>query len=365
MPRTNTLRVGLLLGVAAFCSFASLDSNGGLVFGSNALSRPSTGHVQSRARRQVVQREAQTEADELMARLNPTLRFDSQSHDSHREEVTRNEIARSQPRGEWLSASSYAAPIARARVQQPSADELMERHNAFLHSARGQTHPTHDSRAQAYQAPQTFDPNCPEARRRFENAASPSSGLVQLASISRSIATQASQHPQAHDRNAMCGAGLEASVRRYSESPMVRRIIDYAMPRARQGSRNSRRLCFRYVKEALCQGTGRRCPSSFQDDGLVDGYLGGRLARQAGPELQQQGFVDLLQSCYGEYLQDPRNAPVGAILVYEGGSRNQGHIEIRTPDGFVSDYFDERPITETRPRNGRGHRLIGVYFRPN
>jgi hypothetical protein len=67
-------------------------------------------------------------------------------------------------------------------------------------------------------------------------------------------------------------------------------------------------------------------------------------ACQAGSELTSHyGFVRLP-------IHDPYRAPVGAVLVYSGGSA--GHVEIRTDDGFVSDYHSHWACR---------YRLIGVY----
>jgi len=35
-------------------------------------------------------------------------------------------------------------------------------------------------------------------------------------------------------------------------------------------------------------------------------------------------------------IHDPYAAPIGSVLVY--GNKDRGHVEIRTKDGFVSDY---------------------------
>jgi len=69
------------------------------------------------------------------------------------------------------------------------------------------------------------------------------------------------------------------------------------------------------------------------------------LAKQAGKELvNNYGFKKLPVS-------NPYEAPVGAVLVY-GGSRAAGHVEIRTQDGFVSDFRSKTP--SRRP-------LIGAF----
>jgi hypothetical protein len=69
------------------------------------------------------------------------------------------------------------------------------------------------------------------------------------------------------------------------------------------------------------------------------------LAIHAGKELvNNYGFKKLPVS-------DPYEAPVGAVLVY-GAKRAAGHVEIRTQDGFVSDFRSKTP--SRRP-------LIGVF----
>ena len=50
-------------------------------------------------------------------------------------------------------------------------------------------------------------------------------------------------------------------------------------------------------------------------------------------------------------VADPFSAPVGSVLVY-GPSRSAGHVELRTKNGFVSDF--RSPTPSKRP-------LIGVY----
>jgi hypothetical protein len=129
---------------------------------------------------------------------------------------------------------------------------------------------------------------------------------------------------------------------RYSNSPQVRRMIA-AMERRAGGSQG---LCYRYVKNGLLSG------------GLVNTYLAGGSAFMAGPQLQRQGFRNVINSLGG----DPRRAPIGAVLVYDGGPH--GHIEVRTPNGFISDYRSSNPRTGNGTQ-GRGRRLIGVYIHPN
>jgi hypothetical protein len=96
---------------------------------------------------------------------------------------------------------------------------------------------------------------------------------------------------------------------------------------------HSHSLCWRFVKEALVAA------------GVVKSRPQTLLAKQAGQELvNNYGFKKLPVS-------DPYAAPVGAVLVY-GASRAAGHVEIRTQDGFVSDFKSRIP--SPRP-------LLGVY----
>lgn len=96
---------------------------------------------------------------------------------------------------------------------------------------------------------------------------------------------------------------------------------------------HSRRMCWAYVKNALLAA------------GVVSSRPETPLAKQAGDELvQKYGFKKLP-------LNDPYKAPVGAVLVYT--AKNQpGHVEIRTQDGFVSDFKSKTP--SPRP-------LIGIF----
>ena len=112
--------------------------------------------------------------------------------------------------------------------------------------------------------------------------------------------------------------------------PKLYRAATIAEERA---SAHSHSLCWRFVKEALvAAGVVRSRPTTL-------------LAKQAGHELvSNYGFKKLPVS-------DPYAAPVGAVLVY-GANKAAGHVEIRTVDGFVSDFKSRIP--SPRP-------LLGVY----
>ncbi len=112
--------------------------------------------------------------------------------------------------------------------------------------------------------------------------------------------------------------------------PKLCRAATIAQERA---NAHSHSLCWRFVKEALvAAGVVRSRPTTL-------------LAKQAGNELvNNYGFKKLPVS-------DPYQAPVGAVLVY-GAKRAAGHVEIRTQDGFASDFRSKTP--SRRP-------LIGVF----
>ena len=112
--------------------------------------------------------------------------------------------------------------------------------------------------------------------------------------------------------------------------PKLRQAATIAQERAHAHSRSR---CWQYVKEALLAS------------GIIRSYPKTAYAKDAGQELvQSYGFKKLA-------VHDPFKAPVGAVLVY-GASRAAGHVEIRTKDGFVSDFRSKIP--SPRP-------LIGVY----
>src|SRR6516162_6070211 len=112
--------------------------------------------------------------------------------------------------------------------------------------------------------------------------------------------------------------------------PKLRRAATIAEERARAHSLSK---CWHFVKEALVAA------------GVVKSRPQTPLAKQAAQELvNNYGFKKLPVS-------DPYQAPVGAVLVY-GASQAAGHVEIRTQNGFVSDFVSKTP--SRRP-------LIGVF----
>ena len=112
--------------------------------------------------------------------------------------------------------------------------------------------------------------------------------------------------------------------------PKLRRAATIAQERARAHSLSK---CWHFVKEALVAA------------GVVKSRPQTTLAKQAGQELvHNYGFKKLPVS-------NPYEAPVGSVLVY-GAKRAAGHVEIRTENGFVSDFRSRTP--SRRP-------LLGVF----
>jgi hypothetical protein len=101
-----------------------------------------------------------------------------------------------------------------------------------------------------------------------------------------------------------------------SIDPKLRRAATIAQDRA---NAHSKARCWQYVKEALLKS------------GAVSSYPKTAYAYEAGTELTRDyGFKKLS-------VRDPYLAPLGSVLVYGG----RGHVEIRTKDGFVSDYHSK------------------------
>ncbi|MDP9254700.1 MAG: hypothetical protein M3O66_07180 [Verrucomicrobiota bacterium] len=113
--------------------------------------------------------------------------------------------------------------------------------------------------------------------------------------------------------------------------PRLSRAATIADERAHAHSKSR---CWRSVKEALLAS------------GAVSSYPKTALAKQAGEELvRDYGFKKLP-------ISNPYAAPVGSVLVYYKGRTQPGHVEIRTKNGFVSDFRSKDPSR---------HSLLGVY----
>jgi len=112
-------------------------------------------------------------------------------------------------------------------------------------------------------------------------------------------------------------------------NPKLMRAATIAQERSNAQSKGR---CWHYVKEALLAS------------GAVSSYPKTAFAAEAGNELvHSYGFTKLA-------IHDPYSAPVGSVLVY--GNVPHGHVEIRTKDGFVSDYHS---------KNACYYPLVAVY----
>src|SRR5260370_5398823 len=118
-----------------------------------------------------------------------------------------------------------------------------------------------------------------------------------------------------------------------SIDPKLRRAATIAEERAHARSRSR---CWHYVKEALVAA------------GVVSSRPKSEFAKDAAQDLvSNYGFKKLP-------VRDPFKAPVGSVLVYGARRRAAGHVELRTMDGFVSDFRSRTP--SHRP-------LLGVYVK--
>jgi hypothetical protein len=113
-------------------------------------------------------------------------------------------------------------------------------------------------------------------------------------------------------------------------NPKLMQAATIAQERAHAHSKSR---CWHYVKEALLAS------------GVIDSRPKSALAKQAADELvRDYGFTKLS-------ILDPFKAPIGSVLVYNARGA-AGHVEIRTKNGFVSDF--RSPTPSKRP-------LIGVF----
>ncbi len=111
------------------------------------------------------------------------------------------------------------------------------------------------------------------------------------------------------------------------------RLMQAATIAQERAHAHSRSRCWHYVKDALLAS------------GVIESRPKTELARDAASDLvSNYGFKRLS-------VTDPFSAPVGSVLVY-GTSRSVGHVELRTRNGFVSDF--RSPTPSRRP-------LLGVY----
>ena len=134
--------------------------------------------------------------------------------------------------------------------------------------------------------------------------------------------------PSAEDQSLL---GPKSGSLRYD--PRMIRAVQIAKQRAKP---RMTWHCWKYVKDALLAAN------------VVNDRPKSAWAKQAGDELcRQYGFKKL-------NVRNPYAAPVGAVIVY--GGPDAGHVELRTADGFVSDFISRTAYP--RP-------LVGVFVKPS
>ncbi len=152
---------------------------------------------------------------------------------------------------------------------------------------------------------------------------------------------------------------LRSEAREAANAPRTRRIKTSRGWRTIHYPKNqphkSKFLCYQGVKEALLESglTKNRLP-----------HVPAKWAHQKGA-LKAEGFENLLETEKGRGFT-AANAPLGAVLVYDGGQkkceRNRiscGHIEIKLNAAeYCSDYCKSIPINQYLNR-----KLIGVYVK--
>jgi hypothetical protein len=271
-----------------------------------------------------------SEADRLMAAYNPTLFPRQNGFQFTRTSYTPPLPARAAAAA--VTASTSAPSSASAHLSNMSeADRLMEERNPLVFGKQ--------------EAP------CPLR---------PESNSGQIRAISNFVSSEQMQ-------------GLASSVQRYSNSRAVDNMISTAQSRC---TAKTRGYCVGFVKGALQQisytavkGRGIRSLGATGLEPIVDGSIeGGRSlnyknrngVHQPGLDqgLEAQGFINLRNTALSADSFDPYDAPRGAILIYRGFGKNAlGHAEIRTDNGFASDYCSDRPV-------GGNFELVGVYVKP-
>jgi muramidase (phage lysozyme) len=122
-------------------------------------------------------------------------------------------------------------------------------------------------------------------------------------------------------------------------------------------SGSARGLCYTYVKVALSRANiispgflADHAPAPVQES-----------ASLAGPELEKRGFQEITGT---RHAPDARWAGVGDVIVYAWSDQtwqqrknkkknpklpNHGHIDIRSEDGYISDFYTKHPtwVTDT------------------
>lgn len=110
------------------------------------------------------------------------------------------------------------------------------------------------------------------------------------------------------------------------------------------GLSTSKGLCYQGVKDTLVRMGW--ASSRWSDAYAVNAHRRGYLAKH--------GFKNIISE-----RVTSQQAPLGAVLVYSGGPKSYGHIEIRTGKyQYCSDFCQAAPIDDLLKR-----KLVGIYVR--
>lgn len=148
---------------------------------------------------------------------------------------------------------------------------------------------------------------------------------------------------------------LREQVKNYSNSPEVKKSLATGM---RLFSRKkSKGFCYTAIKKILAAS------------GLVpNDRIGGESALSAKDTLKEQfGFINLLDILsFKTEIITAADAPVGSVLVYSSDNKCKrskipdcGHIEMKTENGFISDFYTKNLITR-KPQ----YKLVAVMVKP-
>jgi hypothetical protein len=182
-----------------------------------------------------------------------------------------------------------------------------------------------------------------------------SSGAAQSLDATESEALNEEEQSLEDEFSADQGTMFSTEMDNYTNHPKTRAMIKYGKDHAGP----SQGLCLRGVKKAMTYGGE-----------FFTSYPGVAWAVKFGPEMRRVHFSDIYaRSSYRTSINESmENVPLGCVVVYKGVNLNAdrnakyGHIEIRTPGGFVSDFFASHPRTGSWTRTeGHNRRVTGVY----
>lgn len=165
---------------------------------------------------------------------------------------------------------------------------------------------------------------------------------------------------------------LKSKVDAYSNSNQTRRMIQKmkriytqkcssASCHGNKGNEATGK-CWRYVKHGVMAGD--YADGYLEKNGQTYPYTASPSAKNAGKdffERKEVGFTNLLKTEEYKNLTS-KNAPVGAVLVYSGGSH--GHIEVKASENeYISDFRSSGPIDSRNAYRRSSRMLIGIYVK--